>query len=52
MSDPKNIKDQKKVKSGGVTPKDASKKIEEIRDDELGKVTGGTVPKMQYLDLI
>lgn len=41
MSDPKNIKDQTKISSGDVTPEGAAKEIDQIKDEELGDVSGG-----------
>ena len=42
MSDPKNIKDQSTIKSTNVTPSDAADSVDQIKDEDLGKVTGGS----------
>jgi hypothetical protein len=46
MSDPKNIKDQSSISSGDVTPEEASKGLDQINEEELGKVSGGTLERI------
>ena len=41
MSDPKNIKDQTTIKSEDVTPEDAAKNVDTLKEEDLKDVSGG-----------
>ncbi|HMD87205.1 MAG TPA: hypothetical protein VKO18_21155 [Terriglobia bacterium] len=44
MSNPEEIKNQTTINSENVTPEEAAKDLDELKEKDLGKVAGGEYP--------
>jgi len=50
MSDPNEIKKQTTINSEGVTPEEAAKDLDELKEEDLGNASGGLFKATPYGD--